>query len=43
MDIQFLVDEIPFVMDRHSAVFVFKVLCISFEQNDGFVVVDRFL
>ncbi|MEH7121612.1 hypothetical protein V7127_00025 [Bacillus sp. JJ1773] len=42
-DIKFMIDGLPFVMDRYSEVFIFKTLCISVGEDGGFVVVDRFL
>ncbi|WP_170289616.1 hypothetical protein [Cytobacillus depressus] len=42
-DYQMMIDQIPILMDRHSAVFIFKTLCVSVDERGGFVIVDRLL
>lgn len=41
-DIKLSIDDVPFVLDRHSSVFIFGTLCISVRDEGEFVVVDKF-
>lgn len=39
-DILFSIEGIPFIIDKHSNVFIFKNLHISYDRENGFVIED---